>query len=117
MVKDKKINVEQVLIVLASWFAVLSGFYWLLGLAGLTDMIGDVGTVIISAILSFLIIIAVYIFQHNKQIGTMEEGFKKLEAKVNRMNKKGLLNPWILFIIIAIIVLYLLVKAGVIGTP
>jgi hypothetical protein len=95
---------------------------WILDSLGMKESVGEPLVFFLSAIFSLLTIIVLILTQQHRKIKEMEEFLKKKGLKVkksfiekminNKKNKKGVVDPRILWIIIAIIILYLLWKSG-----
>lgn len=103
-------------------FAGITQFYkWILDSVNITTSVGEITSFFLSSILSFLTIIILILSQQNREIDQMKlflskKGFKNKEDFIEKMfknkKKKGAIDPRILWIILALIILYLLWKSG-----
>lgn len=115
----------EILAVLVGFGTLTQFLKWTLDSIKINESVGEPLTFFISSIFSLLIIIILIITQQNQDIKKMRDFLKKKGFKENRgflekmfktkRNKKGIIDPRILWFIIGLIILYLLWKARVFG--
>jgi len=115
----------EILAVLIGFGALTQFLKWILDSIKINESVGEPLTFFISSIFSVLIIIVLILTQQNQELKRMRDflktkGFREEEGFIKNMwkskkNKRGVIDPRILWFIIGLIILYLLWKSGFFG--